>query len=135
MALHYQAGYSYTETAEALGCPEGTVATRLASARERLKTALATAGVVLAAGVTLEGAAAASAPPIEPLSLSLTSALSRLTETLPAPPMPRMLTSTRPFVLGAAGILFLVAAVLGPHAPQGEPPKLIPPQAGTTPHP
>ncbi len=46
--LHYLLGFSYQEVGEALEIPEGTVASRLSTARERLKAALAGAGVILA---------------------------------------------------------------------------------------
>lgn len=37
LILHYQEGFKYREIADALHCPSGTVATRIASAKERLR--------------------------------------------------------------------------------------------------
>ncbi len=62
IVLHYHTGFSYAEVAASLRCAESTVASRLAEARGRLKTALATAGGALAVGVSLDDALGATAP-------------------------------------------------------------------------
>jgi RNA polymerase sigma factor (sigma-70 family) len=49
--LHYLQGATVTEVARQLGCPRGTVAARLARARERLRRRLARQGMALSAGV------------------------------------------------------------------------------------
>lgn len=51
VVLHYQEGLRYREIAEICGCPEGTIARRLHTARERLKKQLTAGGAMgLAAG-------------------------------------------------------------------------------------
>jgi RNA polymerase sigma factor (sigma-70 family) len=65
VVLCYLEGRTTTEAARLLGCPRGTVATRLAWARRRLRARLARRGVVLSAGalaVGLTTPAAAVAP-------------------------------------------------------------------------
>src|SRR5262249_9158110 len=49
--LCYLEGWTNAEAAEALGCPRGTVATRLSRARERLRAHLARRGLTLSAGL------------------------------------------------------------------------------------
>lgn len=44
LLLHYQEGFKYREIAQALRCPEGTVATRIANAKERIRSSLARNG-------------------------------------------------------------------------------------------
>jgi hypothetical protein len=51
VVLCYLEGQTVDEAARQLGCPRGTVGTRLARARERLRTRLARRGLVLTAGV------------------------------------------------------------------------------------
>jgi RNA polymerase sigma factor (sigma-70 family) len=64
VVLCYLQGLTYAEAARHLGCPSGTVATRLARAKERLRTLLLRQGVAPAAGLldavlTPDGTAAA----------------------------------------------------------------------------
>ncbi len=114
VVLHYQAGCSYAEVAEALGCPEGTVATRLHSARERLKSQLATAGILLASGLSLEEAVAEAAPAAAmPGSLPLTlEALAATASPTPSGHLPPSASfpSRAPLFAAAA---FLLAAGIG----------------------
>jgi len=49
--LCYLEGRTNAEAAEALGCPRGTIATRLARARERLRAHLSRRGLTLSAGL------------------------------------------------------------------------------------
>jgi RNA polymerase sigma factor (sigma-70 family) len=68
VVLFYLSGHSTEEAARQLGCPRGTVLSRLAWARERLRKCLTRRGVALsaaalAAWLAREGAAAAAAPP------------------------------------------------------------------------
>jgi RNA polymerase sigma factor (sigma-70 family) len=51
VVLCYLEGKTYEEAARLLGCPKGTVATRLARARGRLQVRLAGRGVALSAGL------------------------------------------------------------------------------------
>jgi RND family efflux transporter MFP subunit len=63
--LCYLAGKTVDEAAEHIGCPRGTVASRLARARERLRVRLTRRGVVLPAGaaaLALAEATASAAP-------------------------------------------------------------------------
>jgi RND family efflux transporter MFP subunit len=91
--LCYLAGKTVDETAAQLGCPRGTVASRLARARERLRCRLAKRGVVLPASLT---------------ALAFTSALS-------ADAAPRALIGSTIHVIklqAAGGAIFAPAALL-----------------------
>ncbi len=105
VVLHYQGGYSYAEIAQTLGCPQGTVATRLAAARERLKAGLATAGVLLVSGLSLEEALAASAPASLGVPAGLSASLKALAST-PQPAAPVAAASAlKPTAIAAAVLL------------------------------
>jgi RNA polymerase sigma factor (sigma-70 family) len=77
--LCYLEGKTTTEAAQQLGCPRGTVATRLAWARERLRGRFLRRGLTLSAGLlsaeTASGTASASVPATL-LHATLRSALS-----------------------------------------------------------
>lgn len=61
--LRYEHGLAYADIARAMDCPEGTVADRLHTAHEKLKRALAGAGVAVAlAAMQAELSAAPAAP-------------------------------------------------------------------------
>src|SRR5262249_50727625 len=64
--LHHLQGATVAEVAQRLGCPQGTVAGRLARAKEKLRNRLARKGVTASsaalAAVLSEGAAAARVP-------------------------------------------------------------------------
>src|SRR5437870_4046922 len=64
--LSYLEGRSNEEVARELGCPKGTVASRLARAREKLRARLARRGVTLSAGALAaalaEGVGATTVP-------------------------------------------------------------------------
>ena len=66
--LCYLEGQTNDEAALALNCPRGTIATRLARARERLRSRLLSRGVTLSAGaltaMLTDNAIAASVPPL-----------------------------------------------------------------------
>jgi RNA polymerase sigma factor (sigma-70 family) len=70
--LCYLEGKTNDEAARVLGCPRGTIATRLARARERLRTQLSRRGLTLSSGIlaTLLGANRLSAGVQTPLMLS-----------------------------------------------------------------
>jgi multidrug efflux system membrane fusion protein len=63
IVLRYLEGRSTSETAALLGCPQGTVLSRLAWARRRLRVRLAARGVGLPAALALAVAEAAGAVP------------------------------------------------------------------------
>jgi RNA polymerase sigma factor (sigma-70 family) len=65
--LCYLQGHTNEEAAERLGCPKGTVLSRLARGRERLRSRLARRGVVLSAGWF------AAAPPADAAPAALVS--------------------------------------------------------------
>src|SRR5206468_11352013 len=64
--LCYLEGHTNEEAAEQLGCPKGTILSRLARGRERLRSRLARRGLALSAGwmaaSLCQNAAAAAAP-------------------------------------------------------------------------
>lgn len=61
-------GKSYRQAARLLGCPEGTVSSRVVRARERLRSRLAAQGLALSAGVLMAGLSQiASAGPLPPV--------------------------------------------------------------------
>lgn len=61
VVLHYQEGLKYREIAEALECPEGTVARRISNARSQLRARL-TAGALIVVPLNLAEALAAPSP-------------------------------------------------------------------------
>jgi RND family efflux transporter MFP subunit len=62
--LCYLEGKSVDEAARLLGCPRGTVASRLARARERLRVRLAGRGLALTAALAVLAPAKAASPPL-----------------------------------------------------------------------
>jgi RND family efflux transporter MFP subunit len=63
VVLRYLEGRSTAEAASAIGCPQGTVLSRLAWARKRLRTRLAARGAALSAAVAVSAAGEAGAVP------------------------------------------------------------------------
>jgi RNA polymerase sigma factor (sigma-70 family) len=61
--LCYLEGLTNAQAARQIGCPVGTVATRLARARDRLRTRLTRRGLALSAGLVATGIAEALSPP------------------------------------------------------------------------
>jgi protocatechuate 3,4-dioxygenase beta subunit len=125
VVLHYQAGCTYEEVATTLRIPSGTVATRIASAKERLRTRLATAGLLVAAGASLdlEEALGTTAPEEVP-SPALQASLEAMLQSPPATGwvLPRSL-----WYAAAAGLL---VAVMGTALILRErDPELVPPPA------
>lgn len=76
--LHYLSGLSQRQVAAALKLPEGTVATRLRTAKQRLAEALRRRGIVNADG-TLAGAIAAAALIVAPAALRADTCFSAAT--------------------------------------------------------
>jgi RNA polymerase sigma factor (sigma-70 family) len=64
--LCYLQGMTQAQAALHLGCPPGTVATRLSRARQRLRTRLARHGLGAAVGLLTAGLAARAAPAVPP---------------------------------------------------------------------
>ncbi len=112
VVLHYQAGCTYGEVAAALRVPPGTVAARLASAKERLRFRLAPAMIVLAAGLSLEEALGATAPEGVP-SPGLSDAIDAMIKSVPAlrHAVPAAGMRWRKPALAAAGGLLLLVGI------------------------
>ena len=79
-------GASPAEAASRLGCPVGTVKSRLARARETLRDRLTTRGIAPAVAVAVAGSAEALASPVSPTLTRATLAL--LDSTSVAPELP-----------------------------------------------
>src|SRR5262245_13616298 len=73
LVLCYLAGKTNEEAARELGCPEGTLFSRLARGRERLRRQLARRGVVLGTGLIAAALAAQAAPAAVPAPLAATT--------------------------------------------------------------
>ncbi len=138
LALHYQEGLTYAEIAEALACPPGTVGTRLASARERLRGRMATAGALLVAGLSWEEALAQVGSEVLPppaLQASLQT-LARSPDLHRIGAAMQVSRAFRPWAY-AAGSLLLVAGVglwmIGHQAPGGSPSLPDAPEASKPP--
>jgi RNA polymerase sigma factor (sigma-70 family) len=89
VVLCYLEGRTNEEAAAVLGCPTGTVVTRLARARDRLRAALARRGIgvtasVLAAALTQFEAGAAATPPAAIAKTAAVFVLSRTAGPVPA---------------------------------------------------
>src|SRR5207247_6951225 len=69
VVLCYLEGKSYEEAAQQLGCPKGTVATRLTRARELLHERLACRGLGLTAGLLATGLSQEAASAAVPVAL------------------------------------------------------------------
>jgi RNA polymerase sigma factor (sigma-70 family) len=67
--LCYLQGHTNEEAAEQLGCPKGTVLSRLARGRERLRSRLARRGLALAAAGAVKALSAKAAPASVPAAL------------------------------------------------------------------
>ncbi|GEM_PF-797785 len=128
ITLHYRAGCSYAEISRALDWPEGTVARRISNGKERLRSRLATAGILLATAATWEEALASevSQAPV-PETLPGTLREMALAAKAPSPQGSAFPIRLRPFLMGAAALLILAGAGLGiraRNAPQAAPPAI-----------
>ncbi|MBL8693547.1 MAG: sigma-70 family RNA polymerase sigma factor [Planctomycetes bacterium] len=117
VALHYQRGLRYEEVAEVLGIAPGTVASRLAAARERLKARLAAAKVAAAAAWDLEADLRVGAWHEPPASLAsrLASAARSVKPALWPTWAPAAATAAAALVVASVGIAFASGAI-GPKA-------------------
>jgi len=75
VVLCHLEGKTIDEAALLIGCPRGTVASRLARARERLRTRLARRGLVLAAGLAAVSQAGAAPRPVSLISTLVRAAV------------------------------------------------------------
>src|SRR5262249_10793598 len=73
VVLCYLEGMTNAQAAEQLGCPPGTVATRLARARQRLRARLARQGLAVGAGLSAAALAARASPAVPPALLAGTA--------------------------------------------------------------
>jgi membrane fusion protein, heavy metal efflux system len=113
-------GKTQAEAAHQLGCPPGTVASRLAWARQRLRTRLARRGVVLSAAALaalLDRRAAPAAPPAALVPATVRAAL-HFAAGKPAAPGPAavaegVLHAMRLTRLKATAALLLIGCLLG----------------------
>jgi RNA polymerase sigma factor (sigma-70 family) len=71
--LCYLQGFTQAQAAREMGCPEGTVATRLSRARQRLRTRLARHGLGVAAGTLALGVWSSTASATLPALLSVST--------------------------------------------------------------
>ncbi|NUN48770.1 MAG: sigma-70 family RNA polymerase sigma factor [Candidatus Brocadiae bacterium] len=111
--LRYEHGLAYREIAEALQCPEGTVATRLSHAHERLRRALAGVGAVFSVALLERELAALPCDPIPERLVRRIAALAR-EGSVAAPVAGHFSAGTRLGVgaLAVALLALLVAVVL-----------------------
>lgn len=107
--LRYEHGLAYADIARAMDCPEGTVADRLHTAHDRLRRALAGAGVAISLAF-LEGELSAAV--LEPAPRRLALRLAQAARgTPPVPRAAQRRRGSRGIAAGAAVALFLVALV------------------------
>lgn len=135
VVLCYLGGKTYDEAAREIGCPKGTVATRLAKARELLRDRLAGRGVALsAAGLAalLADHARAVVPP--PLAAAAVDAATSATASPAVAALTEGVLKTMPgsklkFVgaLAVAGVVLAAAAGLAYRAGDGPAPGADPP--------
>jgi RNA polymerase sigma factor (sigma-70 family) len=79
--LYYLEGKTVLETARLLGCPKGTVLSRLARARQQLRSRLARRGVALAGGMLAAALVQSSAQAVVPVRLTEAAVLSAMQST------------------------------------------------------
>jgi RNA polymerase sigma factor (sigma-70 family) len=137
VVLCYLEGMTHAEAARHLGCPPGTLATRLARARDQLRARLVRRGVTLSAGVlaaALAGSAEASLPPALAGSVlrglvapsAVPSHVTALTEGVC---QAMFIEKLRFVVMALVAAAALGALALGYQSSAGEPPVPTPPPA------
>jgi RNA polymerase sigma factor (sigma-70 family) len=141
--LCYLEGKTNAEAARQLGCPAGTIATRLARARQRLRRRLTGRGLTLAAGplaavfapeVEAAVPAALTAGTIKALAAGVVSArvaglAERVLRTLALAPLKQTVTVLLAVVLLGFGGLLTYRAMAGPAGERPQP-EAPPPPAG-----
>jgi hypothetical protein len=137
VVLCYLEGMTHTEAARHLGCPPGTLATRLSRARDQLRARLVRRGVTLTAGAlaaALAGTAKASLPPtLTSCALrglvcpsAIPSHVTALTEGVC---QAMFMEKLRLVVMALVAAAALGALALGYRSSAGEPPSAPPPLA------
>jgi len=120
VVLCYLGGKTYAAAAREIGCPKGTVATRLAKARDLLRDRLTRRGVTLSAAglASIVANSGAAAPPADlvrtTVEAATTSAVHPAVDALTAEVLKAM-TSFEPRLLAArvAGLILVAAGVAG----------------------
>jgi RNA polymerase sigma factor (sigma-70 family) len=111
--LCYLRGATYEQAAQQLGCPKGTVAIRLARAREQLRVKLTRRGVTLSVGLLTTALArqAAATVPAELLRTTVQAATTAAA-TVAVPPSVLALTKTLAETIPMSKFSLLTAALL-----------------------
>jgi RNA polymerase sigma factor (sigma-70 family) len=141
VVLCYLEGMTHAEAARHLGCPPGTLATRLSRARDQLRARLVRRGVTLSAGAlaaALAGRAEASVSPALVSSVlrglvcpsAIPSHVTVLTEGVC---QAMLMEKLRFVVMALVAVVALGALALGYRSSAGEPPVTEPPAPPTVP--
>lgn len=132
-ALHHLEGLTVAEVARQLGCPPGTVAARLARARDQLRRRLTRQGLAPAAGALAaalsENAGAARVPAPLVLSTITAAAAGAVPAEVAALAQGVLKTMTRTRLKAAAAVVLVVAVLSGSAAWLARPLPAAPPDS------